>query len=465
MPVSWATFGGDLHVEITGARPRQDLEDQVRQAIRDGRLRPGARLPSSRQLARDLQLARNTVAHAYDQLVAEGWLAARSGAGTWVAEHHASSPERPKRLDEPRPPRLDLRPGHPDVSAFPRSAWLAAARRALASASHTSLGYGDPRGHPELRTALAEYLGRVRGVLAAPDHIVICPGVTQGLQLVCEVLRERGASRLVMEGYGHPLHRGLVERSGLAVSTTDVDEQGAIVDDVPPGDALLLTAAHQFPLGVALSPVRRRAAVHLATTAGTILIEDDYDGEFRYDRTAVGALQALAPDHVIYAGTASKSLAPGLRLGWLVLPAPMVDDVVAAKQASGRLPSSIEQLTLAELITSGGYDRHIRRLRLAYRRRRDRLVATMEQMASPPRVTGIAAGLHALVELPPGVDEAETVARAARHGLAIDGLTTYTAPGHTRAPALVVGYSTPPESMFGTALATLRSVVQPRGAG
>jgi GntR family transcriptional regulator/MocR family aminotransferase len=443
---------------------RAGLESALRDAVRGGRLRPGTRLPSSRALATDLGLARNTVADCYAQLVAEGWLAAHQGSGTWVAERTTAPPG----AAAVRPPaaarraRFDLRTGVPDVSAFPRQAWLAAARRALAAAPDQALSYTDPRGLPELRAALAGYLARARGVAVPPDRVVVCAGFVQGLELLCEALRGRGATTLAAEALGYPRHWRIAEKSGLAVTAVPVDAGGAVTAGLGAADALLLTPTHQFPLGVPLAPDRRRRAADWAAAAGAVIVEDDYDGELRYDRPAVGALQALAPEHVVYAGTASKSLAPGLRLGWLVLPARLVDEVVAVKAAAGRLSSSLDQLTLAEFIDSGAYDRQVRRVRLAYRRRRDRLVAALRASAPQVRVTGLAAGLHALLRLPPGTDEGSVVARAARHGLAVEGLGEYCLPGHDGGgPALVVGYATPPGHAYSTAVARLCAVLAP----
>ncbi len=455
---SWATFGLDLHLERPGSRVRAGLEEALRDAVRTRRLAPGLRLPSSRSLALDLGVARNTVADAYGQLVAEGWLVARAGSATWVADP-ASTME---ASQTPAPPvaglRYDLRPGSPDVSAFPRAAWLAAVRRALDAAPAEALGYGDPRGRPELRQALAGYLSRARGVRANPERIVVCSGFTQGLALVCQVLASRGATTLAMESYGLAEHRRVAAASGLSVQAVPVDGHGAVVDGLGDAAGTVLTPAHQFPLGVALAPKRRAGALRWAAQRSGLIIEDDYDGEFRYDRQPVGALQALAPDRVVYAGTASKSLAPGLRLAWLVLPAHLVDDVISAKVLADRQSPSLDQLTLAQLIDSGTYDRHVRRSRLAYRRRRDRLVSALSHQVPPLRATGIAAGLHALVELPPSRTEGAIVANAARHGLALAGLGSYTTTTD-HAPALVVGYGTPPEHAFTGALARLAAVL------
>ncbi len=258
------------------------------------------------------------------------------------------------------------------------------------------LGYGDPRGLPELRAVLAGYLARARGVRASPDRIVVCSGFTQGLALLCQVLPGAGVTRIAVEEYGLRGPAGTLAASGLEPVMLGVDDGGAILDPVPAAEAMLLTPAHQFPLGSVLSPQRRADAARWAAGTGGLVIEDDYDGEFRYDRQPVGALQALAPEHVVYVGTASKTLAPGLRLGWLVLPARLVDAVADAKARADAHTSSLEQLTLAEFITSGAYDRHVRRARLNYRRRRDRLIAALARRAPDVRLTGIAAGLHAV---------------------------------------------------------------------
>ena len=454
--------GVDLHLDLSGTRGRAALESALRGAVRAGRLRPGTRLPSSRALAADLGIARNTVAEVYGQLVAEGWLTAQTGSGTSVAPRRAPSlgtgvATRP----EVAVPRYDLRAGVPDLSAFPRRAWLATARKVLAAAPDHLLGYPDPRGLPRLREALAEYLARARGVTADPACIVICAGFAHGLAGISRALRSAGARTLAVEAYGHQAHRDIAAAQGLRLRPLPVDGLGAVLGEAAGADAVLLTPAHQFPLGVTLHPRRRREAADW----GGVVIEDDYDGEFRYDRQPAGALQTLAPDHVIYAGTASKSLAPSLRLGWLVIP-PWLLDTVTAELAAG--PSALDQLTLAEFITSGGYDRQIRRARLAYRRRRDRLAAALRRQGL--QVTGIAAGLHAVLEFSRTSTERAVIARASEHGVAIDGLERYRAGGGVEAgdgrAGLVIGYGRPPEHAYTTALARLSAVLPDRtGAG
>ncbi|MDQ0583004.1 MocR-like pyridoxine biosynthesis transcription factor PdxR [Streptomyces rishiriensis] len=457
MARSWATFGVDLHLEPTGPHLRRGLTDALREAVRSGRLPSGTRLPSSRSLAVDLGVARNTVADAYADLVAEGWLTARQGSGTRVAEGRTVPPTGAARpRPERRRPGYDLRPGTPDLGSFPRAEWLRAARRALTAAPSDALGYGDPRGRVELRTALAGYLARARGVRVDPEHVVICAGFAHGLRLLSTVLRDRGVRTIAVDSYGLDEHWKLLAAAGLSMTPLPVDERGTDTRLLEGAGAVLLTPAHQFPMGVPLHHDRRAAVVDWARRTGALVLEDDYDGEFRYDRQPVGALQGLAPDHVVYLGTASKSLAPGLRLGWTALPPDLADEVVAAK---GGVDTSgvLDQLTLAEFLTSGAYDRHVRAARTRYRRRRDALVAALTAHAPAIRVTGIAAGLHAVLRLPPGTEEA-AVRAAAYQGLAVNGLTPrHRHPDAVTEPldALVVGYGTPPDHAWSGALDAL----------
>ncbi|MFF8288234.1 PLP-dependent aminotransferase family protein [Streptomyces sp. NPDC016309] len=473
MTDSWATFGADLHLELRGRGLRSGLMEALREAVRSGRLAPGSRLPSSRSLAADLGVARNTVADAYAELVAEGWLTARQGSGTRVADRAAprpgraapartptrggapSAPPPPRRPSTRRPAAHTLHPGTPDLGSFPRGEWLKAARRALASAPNEALGYGGAHGRIELRTALADYLARARGVHADPDRIVVCSGFVHGLRLMARVLRARKVREVAVESYGLDIHWNLLAAAGLATPALPYDEHGTRTGELDRQGALLITAAHQFPLGGALPPDRRAAAVDWARRTGGLILEDDYDGEFRYDRQPVGALQGLDPERVVHLGTASKSLTPGLRLGWMVLPEALVGDVLAAKGHADWVSSALDQLTLAEFIRSGAYDRHVRGMRLRYRRRRDQLVAALAERAPDIRVSGIAAGLHAVLELPHGT-ERSVVQAAAWQGLAVQGLDRFR---HPDVPpgrdALVVGYATPTDSAWSGALDAL----------
>ncbi|MEG8276933.1 MocR-like pyridoxine biosynthesis transcription factor PdxR [Streptomyces sp. AHA2] len=469
MAERWATLGIDLHLEPTGPGLRRGLTDALREAVRSGRLAPGTRLPSSRALAADLGIARNTVADAYADLVAEGWLTARQGSGTRVATGAPATPARQREPGTVPPagtavrtharargrPAYDLRPGTPDLASFPRAEWLRAARRALAAAPYHALDYGDPRGRPELRAALAGYLSRARGVRADPERIVVCAGFAHALRLLGTVLRARGARTVAVESYGLDVHRDLLTDAGLATTPLPFDALGTDPAGLSGADAVLLTPAHQFPMGVPLHRDRRTAVLDRARRTGALVLEDDYDGEFRYDRQPVGALQGLDPDRVAYLGTASKSLAPGLRLAWAVLPRDLAGEVAAAKGGIDTC-GALDQLTLAEFLTSGAYDRHVRAARLRYRRRRDALVAAVAARAPQARITGIAAGLHVLLRLPPG-SEQSVVQAANWRGLALHGLARYRNPAARVEPldALVVGYGTPPDHAWTGALDAL----------
>ena len=448
----WSGVGVDLHLETDdGEGRRVGLERALRDAVRDGRLAPGTRLPATRRLAGELGISRGTAKAAYDQLVAEGYLTARQGSGTQVARLPSADAEAPGAATHARTPRFDLRPGSPDVGAFPAAAWLRALRRAIATAPLLAYDYGDPRGRVELRTALSGYLGRARGVIAPPERIVITSGYIQGLALLTRVLE---GGTVAMEDPGLPFHREVVRRNGGTVLPVPVDERGARADELGDVQAVVVTPAHQYPTGVTLHPERRRAVTDWARARGGLIVEDDYDGEFRYDRQPVGALQGMAPGQVVYLGTASKTLGPALRLGWMVLPPHLVDAVADAKLHSDHHTESIGQLALAELIDSHAYDRHVRACRLRYRRRRDQL---LDRLGGRRKVRGIAAGLHALVEV---ADEAEVLGRAEAEGLALGRLGDHWhEPGGERPQGVVVGYGTPRERVYPEALEVLGNVL------
>jgi GntR family transcriptional regulator / MocR family aminotransferase len=454
MPSDWSNGGRDLLVAVdeTGGRGA-GLEHALRAAIRGGRLPAGTRLPSTRALAADLGWARGTVAGAYAQLVAEGWLTARAGAGTVVAAAaEAVHPDTAPPADEP-PVRYDLRTGTPDVSTFPRAAWGTAVRQVLRDAPDEALRLGDPRGTGELRAELAAYLGRARGVVAPPERIVICTGYVQALGLLAASL----PGTIAMEDPCLALHRDVVRAAGRRVAALPVDHKGARVEAAGTARAVVVTPAHQIGLGSTLAPERRAALAAWARHTDGIVIEDDYDGEFRYDGRPVGALQALAPDHVIYAGTASNALSPALRIAWLVLPEPLVEPVVEAKRVADSASPALDQLALARLIASGDLDRHLRRMRARYRRRRDALVAAL---APDVRVLGIAAGLHVTLELPAGAPaEAEILAAARERSLAVTGLGEFWHDARDRPTRLQAGYAAPPSHAFGGAVAALADVI------
>ncbi|MEU9580097.1 PLP-dependent aminotransferase family protein [Streptomyces chilikensis] len=480
MPESWVNsaerIGSDLHLDLSGPGSRRAvLIRALRDAVREGRLAPGARLPPYRSLAADLGLARNTVADAYAELVAEGWLTARQGSGTRVAER-AAPPERPRR-PKPAPGRPatavhDLRQGTPEAASFPRTAWLSAARRALGAAPDAAFGPGDPRGRIELRRALTDYLARARGVRADPERIVVCSGFAHALRLLSGGSPGAGGGVLrgpfAVESYGLGFHREILEGSGVRTVPLGLDARGARVEELagqPRVRGVLLTPAHQFPTGGPLHPARRAAVVDWARAGGGLVLEDDYDGEFRYDREPVGALQGLDPERVVHLGSVSKSLSPAVRIGWMVLPEHLVDGVLAAKGEREAWAGVLDQLTLAEFIASGQYDRHVRRMRQRYRRRRDQLVTALAERAPHVTVTGIAAGLHAVLRLPPGT-ETSVVKAASWQGIALDGLAGFRHP-RAAVPAgdgLVIGYATPAEHAYRAALEALLRALLPSDA-
>ena len=450
----------DLHLELGETRPARALERALRDAIVTGRVPAGHRLPPSRSLAADLGIARATVAEVYAQLTAEGWLEARTGAGTWVTATAALLPSPPSAGAAPRnaPGGADslagggpARPvrfygGLPDPSLFPRREWLAAARRAVDAATIADLGYGQARGTARLRDQLAAYLRRTRGVDASADRVVIGQGFGGLLALACRALAAGGARRMAVEEYGHPEHRDIIRAAGLEVVPLPVDDEGADVTLLGSGTgAVLVTASHQFPTGAMLSPARRRAAVAWAKATDGLIIEDDYDGEFRYDRRAVGALQGIAPDHVIYLGTASKALAPAVGLAWAVAPGRLLRPLLAQRADLDQPRDVINQLTLAEFLDVHAYDRHVRRMRGEYRQRREHLAALLSARAPAARLTGLPAGLQAVVMLPAGASAAVVVAEGLRRGVSFRALGEYaTSPGKPHPEAIVLGFGASP---------------------
>jgi GntR family transcriptional regulator/MocR family aminotransferase len=429
-----------VRLERRAAGPlRAQLEEQLRAAVRSGRLAAGARLPSTRALARDLDVSRGVVVDAYAQLAAEGYLVARRGAPTRVSETAARPTDSGRPLAEERPPRFDFRPGGPDVSLFPRQSWATSLRRGLRAAPHARLDYGDPRGAPELRLALTAYLGRVRGVDCDPGCVIVTSGMAQGMALVGRTVLARGGRRVGVEDPGSGPARGQLATTGLEPLAVPVDHDGLRPDALAEADVdvVLVTPAHQFPTGVVLAPERRAALLGWARRGGLVL-EDDYDAEYRYDRPPVGAVQGLAPERVVYAGSVSKTLAPALRLGWLVVPESLVGELAQAKAQDDLGTPVIEQLALADFVERGELDRHLRRTRGAYRRRRDALIAALARHLPTVRVSGIAAGLHLLAHLPAGVDEPAVVEAARARGIGLQGLREHRLlPGPA---ALLLGY-------------------------
>ncbi len=431
------------------------LAGAIRAAIIDGRLTAGTTLPATRLLAGDLGISRGVVVEAYQRLADEGLVNGRPGTGTRVSGL-APRPVRPKK-ESPSPGRggttvlpqpwraraeLDLSPGVPDLAGFPRGAWLRAERAVLERASMAELGYGDPRGHHWLRRELAGWLARTRGLRAGPDDIIVVSGVAQALALLAQWLRGQGRSRVAVEDPGSRGSREELAYWGLTTVAVPVDEQGLVVSGLGRCDvqAVLLTPAHQFPTGVVLAPQRRRALLDWAAAAGALIIEDDYDAEYRYDRAPVPAMAAAAPGHIAYAGTTSKTLAPGMRLGWLIPPAGMYADLVAAKHAADLGSPALPQLVLARLIATGELEQHIRTVRKRQRSRRDALLAALASYLPAAQVQGVPAGLHLLITFPSlGVADTELAERIRRAGVLAHPLSWHRQlPGP---PGLVLGYA------------------------
>lgn len=464
-----------LQLDATTA-PRRGVTEwlvtAVRTAVLDGRLTDGTRLPPSRTLAADLGISRGCVVEAYARLTEEGLVASRTRAGTAVrspaAERPAPAAPVANRLPaQPGPPgpevRFDLYPGLPDLADFPRAVWLRHERTVLEQTPAAQLGYGDPRGHPELRRQLAGWLARTRAVRADPDGILVVPGVAGAIALLAQHLVDRGDPLIAVEDPGSAGAVDELRHWGMRYRPAGVDADGILVDAVRATGAssVLVTPAHQFPSGVALSADRRGELVRWAA-GGRLIIEDDYDGDQRYDRAPIGAVQALAPQSVAYTGSTSKSLAPGMRLGWLVPPTGMYRDLVDRRRSSDLGSPAIAQLVLARLIASGDYDRHLRRQRARQRRRRDALVTALLDALPGLQIGGVSAGLHVQVTFPwlAGSDDREMAAEIARAGVRLQPLSWHRhAPGD---PGLVIGYGVESPAALVQAAALIAQVVRRR---
>jgi GntR family transcriptional regulator/MocR family aminotransferase len=460
-----ATGGRDvfLDLDLRRGQLRRNLRGAIREAIQDGRLATGTRLPSSRRLATDLRVSRGVVADTYDQLTAEGYLETQPRQAPLVAGVGAAPP----LPEEPARPTwaIDFIATTPDVELFPRRAWIRATERALLKAPNDALDYGDHRGRIELRRALSGYLGRVRGVRIDPERMAITQGFTQGLDLVSRVLLARGAATIAFESPSQATGWGTPGAVGLRVEGVPVDADGVRTDllDTVTAPAIVVTPAHQFPTGAVMAPERRAELVAWANRANRLIIEDDYDAEYRYDRNGIGAIQGLDPCRVIHIGTASKTLAPGIRLGWMSLPDEMVDEIRAAKGAQDSGSPALEQLALAELISSGDYDRHVARARHVYRQRRDALIAALAEHLPGLEPHGAAAGLHVLLRLPENVDDVAIQAAAAERGIGVNPLSPMCRSGPVER-GLVVGYSRLTVERIDEAVAALAECLADVGA-
>ena len=438
----------------------QQLQMQLRNAIRRGSLRAGVQLPSTRSLAEDLSVSRPVVVDAYDQLAAEGYLRTQPGARPIVADVAglARSP-RQKPSEQEAPIHHDLRPAIPDLSMFPRKAWLKALKRTIEEMPAVAFGYDGRHGTLELRKVLADYLGRVRGVIADVERIVVTSGFAEARALACSALKSAGAVRLGVEDPSYSAWHS-VDQAGLLRIPVAVDGEGLIVDQLDGlgVQAVFVTPAHQFPTGVVLGKNRRRRLIDWLGTNDAFAFEDDYDAEYRYDQSPIGALQGLAPERVIYAGTVSKTLAPCLRLGWLLVPASLIDAVKAEQLRWNEGSPRIDQNALAAFIKAGDYDRHLRSMRRIYRARRDVLMQAIGEYLPEAEPKGIAAGLHVTLHLPRRVDEAKLCRTVAKRGVAIEGMTKYRL-SRAGPPALLLGYGRATEASLLSAVRILAEAI------
>lgn len=438
-----------------GAAPLHDqLESGLRELVRSSRLTAGARLPSSRALARTLDVSRGVVLEAYTQLSAEGYLSSTQGAPTRVADTPSAerAPLPASSLANDTGRRLD--PDLPDVVSFPHASWLRSYRAALRRMPFSALGDTDPRGAPELRDGLMEYLGRVRGAAPEPEHTLITSGFTQAFALLCATLRARGVETIAVEDPGWATHRMIAEHAGLVTAEVPVDDGGISVRALAATgcEVVVLTPAHQYPTGVVLAPERRAELLEWAQDGDGLIVEDDYDSELRYDRVPVGALQGLAAERVCHIGSTGTRLAPGIRIGWTLSPSWLTGSLTYEQAVSGGGAPVLDQLALADFIARGELDRHLRRMRLRYRSRREQLLAALDRKLPEAIVSGVAAGVFVPVALP-GVEPTPITAAAAR------GFGEAVSVGQEPVRGLVLGFGAETDRSLEDAVIALASIL------
>ena len=406
----------------------EQLERHLREGVRSGRLPAGSRLPSSRALAATLGVSRGVVTEAYGQLAAEGYLSARQGAPVRVAGTVRSQvPRGPARSLVPHF-AYDLRPGVPDLAGFPRDAWLRSVRAAWRQAPLHALGQPDARGAPELREVLAGYLARVRGAATDPEHLLVGSGFRDALSAVCRFLRAQGVEQVAVEDPGWHPQRLAIEQTGLRVVPVPVDAQGLDVEALARtgASAVIVTPAHQFPTGVALSRERRAALIDWAESEERLIVEDDYDSELHHAGGGLGALQGLAPERVVHIGSAAKRLAPGLRLGWTLTPSWLTWPLTVAASIEAGGADVVSQLALRDFIERGELDRHLRRTRARYAARRAALLGALTERLPDLRVEDApAVGTFVLAELPPAAEESAIATGAQERGVGVEGLALH----------------------------------------
>jgi len=461
--VQWTGLVPDLLLGIDRTAPETlgaQLQAQLRDAVRTGRLGAGERLPSSRRLAGELGVSRGLVVDCYAQLEAEGYLDSHPGSATRVAAGMVAPVAAPGSVAAP--PRLDVdfRYGIPDLGSFPMRDWQWALGEAGREAPMAA-GYGDPRGVEPLRDVVAAYVGRVRGAVADAGNVVVCAGYAQGLGLVLRALAQAGVTGVAVEEPRVLDTDVAVERAGRRLVPVPVDGAGIDVAALAATGArvVVVTPAHQCPTGVVMAPERRQALVAWAAEHDGFVVEDDYDAEFRYDRQPVGSLQGLAPHRVVTIGSVSKSLAPWMRLGWVICPPALTEAVATEKEIADRGSPGLDQWALAHLIRSGRYDRHLRRMRSVYAARRAALVEALQEHAPSVALGGLAAGFHAVVHLRAGADEQDVIARARERSIGLYGMSAYRSDGATVPPQLVLGFGNEGESAIRRGIAAVSDLL------
>ncbi|MGA9859216.1 MAG: PLP-dependent aminotransferase family protein [Solirubrobacteraceae bacterium] len=449
----------DFQIDLDRSRPlRSQVERELRDGIRSGRLRPGTRLPPTRLFAEQVGVSRGVIVAAYAQLSAEGYLVAQYGGGTRVAEGLVQPAIKERRRPAARPRiRYDLRTGLPDASLFPRQTWSTAVTRSLRELPDAALLYGPPQGMTQLRRAIAGYLGRVRSVRVDDEQTFITTGSSAALGILWQALRARGARRVAFEDPCWSKIPLTIEQAGLEPVPVPVDEDGLVVIELTGRsvDAVVVAPAHQYPTGAVLHPARRAELIRWAHDQGALIVEDDYDAEYRYDGDPIAPLQSLAPERVAYLGTSSKTFAPALRLGWLIVPSELAAEVARQHEITFAQPSALVQASYAGLLERGEVDRHLRKTRRVYRGRRAALVSAVDGMLPHARLCGGAAGLHMIAWLAPGTDEVLIAEEALRRGVGVDALRRDCAAYGPTQPALVLGYGAISEPAIAPAIREL----------
>ena len=465
MAAEWTNLVPGLPLRLDRGSPvplRSQLEQALRDRIQSGRLAAGDLLPPSRRLAADLDVSRGLVVDCYAQLAAEGYLASRIGSGTRVSVDARPLPPAKPITAQAAGPRIEFRPGVPDLSSFPRRDWLWALGEACRAAPSADLTYGDPRSNAALRQVLAAYLRRVRGAVADPERMVITAGFAQGLTLILQALAGERVRRVAVEEPG-PAYRDIVAaRARVEAVPVPVDDRGINVDalEATGAGAVVVTPAHQTPTGVVMTPERRHALLAWARRHDAVVIEDDYDSEFRYDREPIGTLQGLAPDRVVLLGSVSKSLAPALRLGWIVCPPQFAQPLAHNKRYDDRGCPALDQLALARLLESGRFDRHLRRMRTVYAGRCHALVHALGVHAPGTQVTGLAAGFHAIAALPGQAAEQTVITTARSRSIGLHGMSAYRFDGSTTPPRLVLGFGNLTEDAIRQGVAAIADLLR-----